>query len=293
MIFVLLTILSSTGIFAVFRFVDRYNISTFSVIIINYFAAVAIGGVFILTHHQNIVMPGKATLFTAVLIGILFIVMFYVIGMSTQKAGITPTTVAAKMSVVIPITFSILIDPTDSIDLMKLSGILIALPALLLTIYKPGKVKNISEGFYLPLILFAGMGAVDSMVKFAQEAFVKTNSELLFSTLVFFFAAISGVFGATLQKRKFSEFSDKKVLAWGALLGVFNFGSIFFILKALNFQMPTGERLDGSVVFAVTNIGIVLLSVFTGFLIFRERPMAINWIGVVFSVMAIFILANW
>ncbi len=293
MIFVLLTILSSTGIFAVFRFIDRYNVSTFSVIIINYFAAVAIGLIFLSSRLQNIVIPGQATLFTAIVIGILFIVMFYIIGMSTQKAGITPTTVASKMSVVIPITFSILIDPTDSIDPMKLSGILIALPALLFTIYKPAKVKNISEGFYLPLILFAGMGTVDSMVKFAQEAFVKTNSELLFSTMVFFFAAISGVLAAILQKRRISEFFNKKVLTWGILLGLFNFGSIFFILKALNFQLPGGERLDGSIVFAVTNMGIVLLSVFAGFLIFRERPTAINWIGVILSVVAIFILANW
>ena len=72
----------------------------------------------------------------AIIIGVLFIIMFFILGRSTQKAGMGITTIAGKMSVIFPIAFSILYDPEDVLSPLKLAGILVTLPGVLLTVFK-------------------------------------------------------------------------------------------------------------------------------------------------------------
>jgi len=82
-----------------------------------------------------------------------------------------------------------------------------------------------------------------------------------------------------------------KPLIWGIMLGISNFGSIYFLIRTLNHRSPQGNIIDSSIVFGVNNTGIVVLSVFTGFIVFREKLKRINWIGVGLALVAIIIFA--
>jgi drug/metabolite transporter (DMT)-like permease len=292
MVYLILCILSSTGIFLVFKFLDQKNLPSFPVIIINYFIAASLG-LIVNTDQVNLsTIISAPWLPVSVLIGFLFIVMFFVIARSSGEAGISITTVASKMSVVFPIAFSIIIDPSDRLTITKSIAIGAALTGVLMTIYEPGsKVEN-KRRMFIPLLLFIGMGVVDSLVKYSQHTWVKDENTAIFSAVLFFMAFITGVVIIPFRKQGISEFRLKAIWPWGVLLGVVNFGSIYLMVSALNHvNISSGVRIDSSVIYGTNNIGIVSLSVLSGLLIFKEKLHRINWIGIGISAIAIILFS--
>jgi drug/metabolite transporter (DMT)-like permease len=289
MSYLILSILSSTGIFVIFKYLDHLRIPVFPVIVYNYFFA-SIPGFFLARQDLSVLSLRAGWFPLAILIGILFITMFYIVGKSTQKAGISITTVASKMSVAAPITFSIFYDPSDRFNIVKFLGIILALLSVFLIVYRE-KGMRIDRGVvYLPVLLFLGMGLVDSLVKYAQYRYISDSEVAFFSTVLFIIAFLTGISGIFLRHH-FRQLFNLRTLWWGVMLGAVNFGSIFFIIKALNFRNGVGEGIDSSVVFAVNNTGIVVLSLITGLFLFHERLNKINKLGVALSIAAIAVFA--
>jgi drug/metabolite transporter (DMT)-like permease len=291
MIFLVFSILSSAAIYVIFKYIDRFKIATFDVIIINYITAAILG--LLLSNTQADIFPIYQNQWFpyAVLIGILFIMMFVVIAKSSQIVGIAITTVSNKMSVIIPITFSILIDPKDVLTNLKTAGIILAILAVFLSVYRKRKIEFDPRNIYLPIILFLGMGIVDSIIKYAQQYYVNDQVLPLFTVILFIMAAIAGLFTKLLRKTPFKALINPKVLIWGMLLGISNYGSIYFVMKALNYKDIIGNNLGGSVVFGINNLGVIALSVIIGLIFFKEKILIINWIGIIISFIAIYILS--
>jgi len=289
--FLLLCILSSTGIFIIFKSIDRFQIPSFPVILVNYLLATIMGFA---------INPGQARISevrnmdwlpSSILIGVLFILMFFLVAYSSQRAGISVTTVASKMSVIFPILFSMLIDPGDHLTLVKGAAIIFTLFGVALTVYNPREGFSKGAVLYIPLLLFVGMGIVDSLVKFAQHRFVSDNDTALFSAVLFLNAFIAGFVILIFSPKYYGSFKKPAVWAWGILLGGVNFGSIFFLVRALNFTSGRGSTIDSSVIFGINNTGIVALSVMTGLLVFGERLKPINWVGVLLSALALILFS--
>jgi drug/metabolite transporter (DMT)-like permease len=289
--FLILCILSSTGIFIIFKSIDRFGIPSFPVIVINYLTATILGFLINAGDVSLSSLRDSSWLGLSMIIGVMFILMFFLIAFSSRKAGISVTTVASKMSVVFPIAFSMLIDPNDQLTLMKTAAIAVALFGVLLTIYRPGRGKVDKAVVFIPLLLFIGMGVVDSMVKLAQHSYVIDDDTALFSGILFLNAFLSGVIAMIFYRKDNKQFLRRAVWAWGLLLGIVNFGSIFFLVRALNYISPAGLSLDGSVIFGANNISIVALSVLVGLLVFKEKLRSINWVGVVLSALALLLFA--
>ncbi|MDY6801727.1 MAG: hypothetical protein SVU94_10980 [Bacteroidota bacterium] len=291
MIFLIFSILSSAAIYVIFKYIDRIKIASFDVIIINYITAAILG--LLLSDTQADIFPIYQNQWFpyAVLIGVLFIVMFVVIAKSSQIVGIAITTVSNKMSVIIPITFSILIDPLDKLTNLKAAGIILAILAVFLSIYRKRKIEFDPRNIYLPIILFLGMGIVDSIVKYAQQYYVNDNVLPLFTVILFIIAAIAGLVTKLLRKTPFKALVNPQILMWGILLGISNYGSLYFLIKALNYKDPFGNHIGGSVVFGINNLGVIALSVIIGLLFFKEKILKINWVGIIISFIAIYILS--
>ena len=285
--FLLLCILSSTGIFVIFKTISRFNIPAFPVIVINYLVATLLGLMINPGDSDFASIINSGWLPISMIIGIMFILMFFLVAHSTKKAGLSVTTVASKMSVIFPILFSLLIDPADQLSLMKAAAVLIALGGVVLTVYKPGNGTLEKSVFVIPLLLFFGMGVVDSMVKLAQQQYVEDRETALFSAILFLNAFLAGVLTMLFFKRDNKHFIRARVWGWGVLLGGVNFGSIFFLVKALNYSSPAGKSMDSSVIFGANNISIVALSVLVGLWVFKEKLRLVNWIGIVLSALAL------
>lgn len=285
--FLLLCILSSTAIFVTFKSINRLNLPAFPVIVINYLAATLLGFLIYRGDTGLASIPGSRWLPISILIGILFILMFFLVAYSTKKAGISVTTVASKMSVIFPIIFSLIIDPTDQLSMLKSAAVLFALGGVVLTVYKPEGESPEKSILFIPLLLFVGMGLVDSLVKLAQQQYVSDEETALFSAILFLNAFLAGLLAAIFYRKHGSYFLKGAVWGWGLLLGTVNFGSIFFLVRALNYSSPSGWNLDSSVIFGANNISIVALSVLVGLLVFKEKLKPVNWIGVALSALAL------
>lgn len=293
MIYLLLCILSSAAVLVTFKLTERFRVNSFSAIIVNYITACLAG--FFLAHGNVGLLStlGFGSFIFMLILGVLFISVFRLISLSTQRAGVAVTSVAAKMSVVLPILFSVWIDGDDSLNLTKVVGILLALVAVLLAVYRKEEVKRNNAGVYLPALIFLGIGIIDSSVKYAQATFVTNEMNPVFNSAVF---AISGSVGITVLPFNRHILNDvKRVKTWllGLLLGLANFGSVYFMIAALNHtNATTGERAQGSIIFGVNNIGVVVAGVLLGLVLFNERPTLTNWVGIVLSVASIVILTN-
>ena len=279
MLYLLLSILSSLLILVVFKISGKYNIKVIQPIIINYFVASALGYFISGLSPQEIMQIPTTWILPAILIASLYIFTFFLIGYSTRKAGMALTTIASKMSFVFPMFFSILIDPNDNYSNTKLILLIMAIIAVLLSVYKK-RTKSIDSLFiiFLPFIIFVLMGFADSLIKFAQNSFVKDEEKSsLFSFIIFSFAALWGIILIFLQKNK-KEMLQPKVLITGLLLGIFNFGSLYFLINALN-----DLTFNNSLVFALNNMGVVLFSIILALTFFKEKVTNLNKIGIALS----------
>ncbi len=285
MAFLLLSIISSTLIFVTFKMMGRSKTDLLAAIVINYYAATLLG--FILFSGTTISWGHFPNwLPSAAFIGFLFVVMFFLIGKSTREAGITPTTVAAKMSMVVPILFSILYF-SERVTIIKITGIITACIAVFLAVYKKER-NRLSIGIVLlPLIIFFGSGFIDSCVKFAQHFHIPANGSGLFSTALFTFSALIGTIIILFQKNGLTMLLKGKNIVFGVFLGVFNFGSLYFFINALSHS-----GIDSSIIFGINNISIVSLSVLIGKSFFKERISSINWVGILLSILSIIILTS-
>ncbi len=291
MSFLLISILSSSLILVIFKLIGQLGISSARVIVVNYLVAALLG--LMLTNVREFSLAGVSGRFVlmAFVIGVLFIVMFHIISHSSRKAGIGVTGVSAKISVIFPILFSILIDPADKLSMLKSLGISLALAGVFMTVYKEDALRTDRSRIVLPLILFAGMGFVDSLIRYSQYRFVSDGNLALFTTILFAISFFTGFMASVMHKNGFKQLIKFRVMLWGFLLGMVNFGSIYFLIRALNSESIHGQLLDGSVVFGINNVGIVGLSTFFGVFFFREKLSYVNRTGIFISISAIIVLA--
>ena len=106
MIYLLLSILFSTGLFVIFKYFGIYKIDTLKAIFVNYIVAFAMGiglaeGTISLTE-----LPQQSWFFGALFLGALFVSIFFVMATTAQRNGVSVASVAGKMSVVVPVLYS-------------------------------------------------------------------------------------------------------------------------------------------------------------------------------------------
>ena len=104
--------------------------------------------------------------------------------------------------------------------------------------------------------------------------FKRRNYKNLIGTIILFVKSLKKDF-------KF----DFKSLLGGLILGVVNYGSIYFLLKALQF-----EGLESSSIFTVNNVAIVMLSTIVGLVLFKEHISKKNWIGIAIAIISILLV---
>ena len=220
-------------------------------------------------------------LLPAIIIGVLFIVNFFLMAYSAQNIGISITTVAGKMSVIIPMVFSIYFYSED-LPAFKIIGIVLAMAAVFMAVFKKDNGRFNPLKLIVPFIIFASMGVTDALLKYAQDAYISDDKAPVFSASLFGIALILAFLFLTIRPKNFVQFSRWPVWLAGLVLGLVNFGSVYFVILALNSKV-----FDSSIVFGITNICIVTISALVGGLVFREKLSVVNIVGIVLSVAAI------
>ncbi|NER13294.1 EamA family transporter [Leptobacterium flavescens] len=286
MIYLILSVVFASLIFIIFKLYDRYRVNTFQAIIVNYAVACTVG---ILSYESTVEWAEhhtKSWFIGALLLGFLFIAVFNVMALASQKNGVSVASVAGKMSVVIPIIFAVIVYK-DHLGPIKLIGIILALIAVYLTAMKQKNLRIERKNFIYPLLLFLGSGVIDTSLKYLETTYVDPGEVPLFSATIFFFAAISGLL-ILIFKGIRGQLKIKGInIIGGIMLGVPNYYSVYFLLKALQ-----SETLNSSTVFTINNVAVVMLTTLLGILLFREKLSPKNWLGIAIAVISIFLVAS-
>ena len=102
MVYLLISICISSFLFVIFKLFDVLKINTFQAIVINYFTAAALG--FYLSNGSVSFkeIPHQPWFVGAFLLGIMFILVFNIMALTSQKNGLSVASVSSKMSKPIP-----------------------------------------------------------------------------------------------------------------------------------------------------------------------------------------------
>ena len=134
--------------------------------------------------------------------------------------------------------------------------------------------------------MFLGSGIIDTSIKYLEGSFVAENDVPLFSATIFSAAFTIGIMVMLVQKiRGTFTFQFKNVLG-GVFLGIPNYYSIYFLVKALR-----SDLLESSGIFTVNNVGIVMFSTLLGIALFKERLLPKNWLGIALAIVSIVLIA--
>ena len=275
MIALSLTIILTTFLFLVFKEFQKRNINTNQAITFNYLTAALIA-LFIRDVNYNIYnLINTDWFYSTIALGLFFIVMFNIMAITTQKLGISISSMASKMSLIIPVIGAVIFQ-NASIGVYKILGIIIAIISVYLTFKKSGQTAKPT----LAIILFLGAGILDMWLDSIRNNFLSSTVDFnLFIVTVFFTAFSVGLIKIIWDRKKII----KKNIVAGIVLGVPNYFSIYFVLLAL-------ENLGGIYVFPILNIGVVLFSAIISWLFYQEQMSKTNWMGIVLACLSILII---
>lgn len=279
-----LSILSSSAIFIIFKYFDKYKVALMPAIVFNYFIASSFGVLQVEDYQQLLNIPSGWWL-TAATISFLFISLFYLMAKTAQVMGVSVSSNASKMSMIIPLIILAILYPSEKMSLLQITGILFALIGIYFTSLKGSKGGG-KNGLFWPLLLFVGTGSLDFLLAYANENLLHTSADdNLFTALTFGLAFLWGfIFIMILLIKKKTRLSYK-VFIGGGILGIINYGSIFFLLRTY-----AGGIAQKTVILPVNNMGIIIVSTLFSILLFSEKLTAKNWIGLSISIFSIYLI---
>ena len=211
-------------------------------------------------------------------LGILLPSVFIIMSKAVEFAGIVRSDAAQRLSLFLPILAAFLIFH-ETLSQSKVVGIVLAFVGLFCLLSKPNQQSAVDFRGVLGLVgVWFGYGIID--ILFKQVA--KSGGAFPTTLFIAFSLAACIMFIYLLFKR--TQWNVASVVG-GIILGVLNFFNILFYIKA-------HQSFDSNptLVFAGMNIGVICLGTITGALIFKEKISKVNWLGIVFSLCAIFCL---
>lgn len=288
MLDILFCVLMNAGIFVCFRLFSTFKIDTFQAIVFNYVVCVITGAVFM----GDSSVLGDITIdepwvMIALVLGGVFIGTFYLMAITTQKFSMTVSSISAKMSLIIPVLFSMVLLGIQSrpYTWLNYAGMVLALAAIFMSSYKEKKIQaNKLKGFdlLLPFFVFVFGGIIDSAINYTSYHFLTDRESAVFPMFIFVSAGIIGIFLLISKRRKLSLIS----FGGGAVLGVVNYFSIYFLITSLS-----AFSNDGAIVYPLINVGIIVFAAGLSVVFFKERFSKLNQLGLVLAVLAIIFIS--
>ena len=306
MINLLFAVTCSVAIGMIFKYTGPTDIDRTALLTINYAAAVAVAGVLIGVGGRSV--EGSLGLSTGLLAlgagtGALLIAGFFLLAYATDVAGMSLAIGVMRVSVVIPFLASWLVWE-EVPSLAQGSGMVLAAVAFFLIARKERQVEPVSvatapgdggagvrevvadvdwHAFGVLALTFCMGGAVDLSMKTFEEGFGTSNSQVLFLLLAFGVAFLIGAVMVGRRILRSGEWPQARTVGWGVLLGVVNYGSLEFILRAI-------AVLPGPFVFPANNIAIMVLAAVLGVYFWNEYLSRANRIGIGLAIIALVML---
>lgn len=304
MIFFLFSVASTIILMLILKLYARFGVQTFPAIVVNYWICVVVGA--LVSGRQ----PFRADIIhapwfaSAAILGSFFIIGFYAVGMTLQKFSLAIASIMQKMSLLISVPFGILIF-SDSFNFWQTVGLVAAFGAIILTNIKLAKkptnseVLEISEhgevaqtpivsafDWIFPVLSLLCSGAIESGLRYTEQEILKGDAQAsaTFTLVSFGLAGIVGTVFLLIQIYRGRQSLQIRDVLGGIILGVPNYFSIFFLIMAFSWQ-------DKSIILPIFNVTIIGISVFMGYIFFKEYLTRVNLVGVGLAIAAILLIS--
>ena len=292
MIYLFGSIILTSYLTLAFKVLEKFRIPVLQTIVINHWVCAIVGSVMIGYYPLISGATTQPWFKWSLLMGFLFVTLFNLIAWIAQRIGVAVASVANKMSLVIPFLFSLYLY-NESVTALQITGIFIALIAVMLTCW-PQRNQDAADKkavsplllFLMPAVLFAGSGLLDTSIKYVEQTFLNEGNKNDFLISSFSIAASLGtlllIYLFASGKQKF----DKRSILAGIIIGIPNYFSIWCLVRVLSEYQGRS-----SAIIPINNMGIVLFSSLAAFVLFKERLSVINWLGIILAVGAIALIA--
>ncbi|WP_109842770.1 DMT family transporter [Aggregatibacter aphrophilus] len=278
----IIAVLCSVAVSVLLKVARKRNIVIQQAIAFNYIVALSLSWFLLkpdfkgLEFTDFIAQSENTPIFLA--LGILLPSVFIIMSKAVEFAGIVRSDAAQRLSLFLPILAAFLIFH-ETLSQSKVVGIVLAFVGLFCLLSKPNQQSAVDFRGVLGLVgVWFGYGIID--ILFKQVA--KSGGAFPTTLFIAFSLAACIMFIYLLFKR--TQWNVASFVG-GIILGVLNFFNILFYIKA---HQSFGS--NPTLVFAGMNIGVICLGTITGALIFKEKISKVNWLGIVFSLCAIFCL---
>ena len=287
------SVLCSTALILVLSQFNSYKIHTFQAIVVNYIVCVGCAWLALGEFPLQASAMEQSWFFYALFLGLNFIVGFNMVAGTVQHFGVPVTSVMQKMSLVMVLAFTFFFYH-EKLDAFKTMGLVAAFGAIWYSSraeenlekeeIKDKKQNNIL--LFFPILTLLLSGIIDVTFYYVQRTVSpQSGADLRFIAFLFGTAgAIGFVYALIGLWRKKFIFSWRNVTA-GIVLGIPNFGSTFFFLRAMN------EGWEGSVFFPINNVGIIVVSTLAAVFLLREKLNFSKKISIVLSLISIILIA--
>lgn len=272
----------------IFRFYKIFKVDTFQAIVFNYITAVIVGSLVLGRFALDSGSPSQAWFPYAIALGFLFITGFNILAKSVQSFGVTLASISQKMALVISVGFAIIFF-NEHVNAMKIAGILAAIAAIILINIPPKglnlEAKTAKSGWYLLFLNFFFSGLIETILFYVETKNISESADIGFVVGLFGMAAVIGTIimaGGWISGKM--KFQWKNVIA-GIALGIPNFFTIYLLLRVID----TG--IEGSVIFPILNVSIILGSALLGLTLFKERLSKLQWLGCALGTICIILIA--
>ena len=282
MIALILSIASATGIFVCFSLMDRWKVNAVVAVAANYTTAAVVGWIISPLPLSVLKEPWMGS---ALLMGSAFVFLFLLMLELTQKGGMSLGTISSQMSLLIPVALAPFLYG-EQLDTGHQLGICLGLLAIYLML-RSGVQSSDHKAAKLPLkvlTVFLGTGLCTALLQFMEHHYLDKSMEIGYVSAVFAVSALV-CWSYFLLRMKEEKTPMIRSIGAGVLLGLPNLGSLVFLVRAL-------AQLDGSLVFPINNVGIVLCSSLLGSLLFKQPLTRWSIFGIASAVLGVWLISG-
>ena len=301
MFYLFLAIICSSAIALIFKYTENSNSNRYVITSSNYFIAFATSLFMILSrgllsgvkkeisfiddfkllaaNNLHILSPYSSIiwgLIVGAISGAFFFFSFTYYQKSVKENGVGVSGTIAKLGILIPMIFSIIIwkeFPTP----IQWIGIMLSLLSILIVNLSPKSIEKFDiKPTIILLFIFGGMAEFSNKI-YQKYALNRFKDVFLFS--IFFVAFLISIF-YTLRKK--SKIRKKDILT-GFAVGIPNLFSSYFLILSL-------DTLKTSVAFPIYSAGSIVLINIGGFLIFKEHIERKNKVAIFLTIIALVLI---
>lgn len=282
MLYLVLAIVFSTGVFVAMRLFERFKLDNHQALMWNYVFAAGTGFLMCKQFDTPAQLVNEPWFGLSILTGFWFIFTYLLMTASTQRSGVTVTSLSSKLSVVLPTLAGVVLF-SEKLNFVATMGIVLALVALVLVVGgKNATNKDIKINWLLPVLIFFGTGTGDILMKLTEQQNSSDDMGFMIA-FIYFIAMLFGFLVVAFDLiRSKSKWQWKNAIG-GITLGVINFFSTFCVYNAM-------RCFDNVVLFPVYNIGVVCLTALTGWLLFKEKLTWKNYLGLAIAIIAVILI---